>query len=152
MLLGVKIAFPQVQSGLLWQATLLVPALFVSFFIMAMVYLIIPPVVKIRNDLIIIFHGQSCWIVKAETIKSIRIVIFAPDRIRLRIIYSHKEDQHMRTVGIAQTVDLKLLSQILPVYPEIRDARKQYTKSFHINNYSPMIFTNTRFRRRPSNS
>jgi hypothetical protein len=70
--------------------------------------------------------GQSHWVVKAEAIRKTRIVVFRDDRIRLRVCYERKNQRGTHTVAIGRRVDLQRLFDLLPVRPQVWDARRRY--------------------------
>jgi hypothetical protein len=106
---------------------LVLPGIYAYLLFMVTLHLVIPARVEIRSDRVLFNHGESTFVVRAEKIRATRIVVFAYDRVRLRVTYQRKLGSlRTRTVGVAQKVDLERLSQLLPVAPEIWDARKRY--------------------------
>jgi hypothetical protein len=120
------IANPMIQLPPWWQMLAALPTIYAYLLIMLLAHLAIPAGVQVRKDLIHVNHGQSNWVVKSDAIRSTRIVVFAPDRIRLRVFYLYKGKLRTRTIGIGRRVDLDSLVVALPVYPDIWDARHRY--------------------------
>jgi hypothetical protein len=100
----------------------------VCFFFMFLVHAAIPELVVVRKERVQIIHGQSSWVARAGDIRWTRIVIFAPDRIRLRIAYTRGCQRKTRTVGVGRNVDLDELSTTLPIPPQVWDARGRYDR------------------------
>jgi hypothetical protein len=124
---GLKLVFPLLQLGFLWRLAIAAPLLFAYLFLVFLVHAAVPEHIDVRCDQIRINHGQSTRIIKTNCIRSARIVVFAPDRMRLRITFIHHGVRQSRTVGIRPTLDLQLLSQALPVGPTVWDARHRFT-------------------------
>jgi hypothetical protein len=93
---------------------------------MLLIHMLIPSQIEVRKDRMHAVTGQSHWVVKSETVQRTRIVVFAPDRIRLRVFYLHKDKLRTRSFGVARKVNLDELSNALATYPEVWDARHRY--------------------------
>lgn len=121
-------AVPLVQLPPLWTMLIALPAVYAYLLFMVAIHLVIPARVEVRRDRVLFNHGQTTVVVKDEEIVAIRITVFADDRIRLRVTYQRQLGHlRTRTAGVARKVNLERLSQLLPVSPEIRDARTAYS-------------------------
>ncbi len=129
----VQIAIPLVQLPPLWKMLLTLPGIYAYLLFMIALLQVIPARVDVRRDRVLFNHGESTFVVKAEKIVMTRIVVFAYDRVRLRVVY-RRPSGHVRSrvTGVAQKVDLERLSQLLPVAPEIWDARKRYASKIKV--------------------
>ncbi len=129
-LAGFKLALPQLQIGFVWRGVLALPGMYLYLLLMTAVYAAIPPRVEVRNNRIVVQHGQHAWFVLATSVTRARIVVFAHDRIRLKLWYRWKlwkrERIRIKTIGIATKVNLDQLCQLLPTAPEVWDARQRY--------------------------
>ena len=88
-------------------------------------HIVSPPGVNVRKDRISVKHMLSTWRVDAENVHAIRLAVFAENRIRLRVLYSHYFERRTKTIGVALDVDLDKLIELLPVKPVVLDARKR---------------------------
>ena len=119
-------AIPMIQLPPLWKMLLPLPTLYAYMLIMLPVHAAIRSHIHVRGDRIHVMTGQSHWVVKSEAIQGTRIVIFASDRVRLRVFYIHKDKLRSRTYAVSPKVELAVLSKSLAVYPQIWDARHRY--------------------------
>lgn len=130
---GCKIAFPLLNIDLLWKAVLALPAILAAFYVMQVVHYVVHYVVQPRAnvcpDYIHMSHGEYYWIAKSDCIVATYVSIFAPDRIRLRVVYVRRGRRFSMSIGVDERVSLETLSQMLPVTPRIRDARERYARS-----------------------
>src|SRR5262245_63979146 len=101
---------------------LALPALYGYALIMTAVGMLLPSRIQVRKARIHATTGQSHLIVDAASVQRTRIVVFASNRIRLRVTYLEKEQIRSRTFGVGQGVGLDALSQALPVRPTVCDA------------------------------
>jgi hypothetical protein len=126
IVIGLKMAIPMIQLPPLWNMLLALPTLYACFLVMLLVHAAIPSRIQVRDDRIQVMTGQSHWVVKSEAIQGTRIVIFALDRIRLRVFYLHKDRLWSQTFAVSPKVELDALSKSFAVYPQIWDARNRY--------------------------
>jgi hypothetical protein len=121
-----KAALPQLQLDFLWRAAAAVPGIYLYLLAMLTLHIIIPPRVELRPNRIVIQHGQSTHHIDAKSIVRTRLVIFAPNRIRLRITLRQGRRVRTTTLGVSPKVNLQDLYDLLPITPTIRDARARY--------------------------
>ena len=107
---------------------LALPAFYGYVLVMLVVHALLPSHIEVRKDRIHVMSGQSHWVVKSEAMRRTRIVIYAIDRIRLRVFYLHKDKVRSRTFGVGRKVKLDELSDALAVYPEVWDVRNRYRR------------------------
>ncbi len=119
---------PMIQLPPLWKLLLALPAIYAYVFVMLLVHALIPSRIEIRKDRMHVMTGQSHWFVKSEAVSATRIVIFALDRIRLRVFYHYKNELRSRTFGVGRGVNLDVLADVLAVSPQIWDARNRYER------------------------
>jgi hypothetical protein len=78
----------------------------------------------------VIQQGQHCAIVEAKSITRARLVVFAKDRIRLRVWYTIKFWKKSRArqsrIGVSPKVSLDKLCEVFPAPLEVWDARAKY--------------------------
>jgi hypothetical protein len=110
----------------LWKMLLALPAFYGYVAIMLLVHMLLPSRIEVRKDRMHVMTGQSHWVVKSEAVRRTRIVIFAVDRIRLRVFYVRKDKARSRAFGVARKVKLDELSNALAIDPEVWDARDRY--------------------------
>lgn len=122
---AVKWALPAVQLPPLWRMLLPIPVLYAYLAVMTGQHLVVPARVFVRRDVIRRSHGDQ-WFVKSTEITRLRITVFAPDRVRLRVFYRRKDCPRSRAFGIAPHVNLAALAELLPLAPQIWDARPRY--------------------------
>lgn len=123
---GLQLANPLLQLPPLWKLLLALPTFYGYVLVMLLVHMLLPSRIEVRKDRMHVMTGQSHWVVKSEAVRRTRIVIFAIDRIRLRVFYVHKDRMRSRAFGVAEKVKLDALSGALAVYPEVWDARDRY--------------------------
>jgi hypothetical protein len=123
---AVEWAVPLVVLPPWWKLLLVLPGFYAYAAVMVLVHAVIPSQVKVCKKHIHIMTGQSHWVVKAEAIRKTRIVVFRADRIRLRVWYERKGRTGTRTAAIGRGVDLRRLSDLLPIKPQVWDARRRY--------------------------
>ena len=128
IVIGVKIAMPQIQLPPLWRMLLVFPTFYAYVLLMLVVHALIPSRIGVHKDRIHVMTGQSHWVVKSEAIQATRIVIYELDRIRLRVYYDHKNKLRSRTFGVGRRVNLDTLAEALAVYPQVWDARSRYRR------------------------
>jgi hypothetical protein len=126
----VQATMPGVQLPL-GKMLLSVPIMYAYMAVMFLLHLVIPTSVNVRKDRIHTTTGQSNWVVKAKDIYRTRIVVFAVDRIRLRIFYTRKNRRRTRTFGVSPRINLDALCANLPAYPQVWDARNRYQNPKH---------------------
>jgi hypothetical protein len=129
IVIGLKIAIPMIQLPPLWKMLSALPVFYAYVLIMWLVHTLIPSRVDIRKDRIHAVTGQSQWMVKSDAVRGARIVVFAPDRIRLRIFYQRKDQLRSRTFGVGRRVSLDRLSAMFATPPQVWDARHRYAGS-----------------------
>jgi len=117
-----------IQLPPLWKMLLALPAFYGYVLVMLVVHALLPSHIEVRKDRIHVMSGQSHWVVKSEAMRRTRIVIYAIDRIRLRVFYLHKDKVRSRTFGVGRKVKLDELSDALAVYPEVWDVRNRYRR------------------------
>ena len=123
---GAKLAVPALQLPPIWKMLLALPAVYAYMLLMVVVQMVVPSRVEVREDRILASAGQSAWFVKSEDIRRTRIVVFAPDRIRLRVFFSRRGKLSSRTFGLSPKLSLDDLCIKLAIYPEVWDARERY--------------------------
>ena len=123
ILVGFKLAFPMLAFGFLWRMIFVMPGVMAYLWFMSLVLPFVPKHVEVRRDRIVLQQGQSACVVQEDAVESIKIVVFAPDRIRLRIIYLRNGVRRSAAVAVGRKVNLDALCDLLPVAPVIRDAR-----------------------------
>ena len=128
IIIGCKIRFPFLQLGFLWKAPLAVGGLFLLLPFHFGILAAIPPFVSVRQKHISRMQGQTVWNVDAKFILAARLVVFAEDRVRLRIWYKYKSHRRTRTIGVSPKVNLDRLIETMPVKPTVRDARKHFAR------------------------
>jgi len=121
----VQVAIPGVQLPI-WKMLLSVPIMYAYMAVMLLLHLVVPTSVKVRKDRIHTTTGKSNWVLKAKDVYRARIVVFAVDRIRLRIFYTRKNRRRSRTFGVSPKINLDALCANLPIYPQVWDARNRY--------------------------
>lgn len=70
-------------------------------------------------------YRESGLMIDAKTIKAVSLTVHAGDRIRLRLCYAKDNTVKSRVIGVPPTVDLDRLIALLPIAPEVRDARNR---------------------------
>lgn len=125
IVVGLKAAIPLLQLPPPWKMLLALPVFYAYALLMLLVHTLIPSRIDVRKDRMHVMTGQSHWVIKAEAIRRTRIVIFAINRVRLRVFYLHKNKRRSRTFGVARKVSLDELAAVLPVAPQIWDARSR---------------------------
>lgn len=121
-----KAAIPMIQLPPLWKMIGAMPAFYTYMLFMMLVHALIPSHVEVRKDRVHVVTGESHWVVKSEAVRGTRIVIFAFDRIRLRIFYVHKDRTYSKTFAIGRKVNLDALADALAVRPQVWDAQDRY--------------------------
>jgi hypothetical protein len=129
IVIGLKMVLPMIQLPPLWKMLLALPTFYAYVLLMLLVHALIPSRIEVRKDRMHVMTGQSHWVVKSEAIRSTRIVVFEPDRIRLRVFYQHKDKLRSRTFGVGRRVNLDLLSEVLAAPPRVWDARSRYART-----------------------
>jgi len=122
---GFQWAVPQLVLPNLWPLVFVLPAIVVSVVAQMGILTLIPLTVMIRPDKIIVQYGQTATIIDANSITATYLTLHSDDRIRLRICYTRKLNTKTITIGVPLTVDFNRLSDMLPMFPEVRDARKR---------------------------
>jgi hypothetical protein len=125
LIVGLKWAIPQIVLPNLGVLLLAFPAILLIVVLQFGLLVLIPPTVTIRPERIFVRHGQSCLMIDAKTIKAAYLTVHAGDRIRLRICYAKDNTVRSRVIGVPSTVDLDRLTALLPIAPEVRDARNR---------------------------
>ena len=120
---GFKWAFPQIVLPNLWPLIFTLPGILLLLIVQFGILTLIPPTVTIRADKIVVQHGQSATIIGPETVTATYLTFHSDDRIRLRICYTRKTKTKSRVIGVPATVDFNRLCEMLPIAPEVRDAR-----------------------------
>jgi len=120
---GFKWAVPQLVLTDLWRIVFAPPALALMLVAQLGILTLVRPIVTVRADKIFMQHGQSATIIDTSSVKATRLTFHRDDRIRLRICYTRKSKMETLVVGVPPTVDFDCLSELLPVFPVIRDAR-----------------------------
>jgi hypothetical protein len=133
---ALKAANPLLQLPPIWKMALAFPAIYGYFAIMLGVHIALPTHVHVCKKRLHSITGQSHWGVEAAAVTRTRITIFAPDRIRLRVNYDRKGKMRSRVFGVARKVNLDVLADVLPVYPQVRDARSRYERARHGGGHS----------------
>ena len=123
IIVGLKCVFPQMVLPNLLPLVFALPAIVLMLVAQLGILTLIPPTATIRSDKILVHHGQSATIIAANTVKATYLTFHGDDRIRLRICYTKKSTTKSRVIGVPSTVDLDLLSEMLPIAPVVRDAR-----------------------------
>jgi hypothetical protein len=127
-----KLAVPQLQLGFVWRAALALPGMYLYLLLMTAIHFAFPPRVEVRGSRISVQHGEHAWFALAKSMTRARIMVFAPDRVRLRLWYRWKiwkrEKIRTRTIGIASNANLDRLCQLLPTAPDVWDARERYRR------------------------
>jgi hypothetical protein len=123
---ALKANVPGMQVPPVWKLLLALPIFYFYALVMLALHLAVPSHVTVRSDRIHVSTGQSGWMKKADDIRATRVVIFAPDRIRVRVFYEHKGRVRSRTYGVSRRVKLDELCAALPKAPQIWDARGRY--------------------------
>lgn len=121
-----QLANPLIQLPPLWKMLLALPKFYGYVLIMLLVHTALPSHIEVSKNRMNVTTGQSSWVVKSEAVRRTRIVIFAIDRIRLRVFYNHKDITRSRVFGVARKVKVEELSAALAVVPEVWDARERY--------------------------
>ena len=129
VVIGLKAANPLMQLPPLWQLFGALPIFYGYVLIMWLVYTLFPSRVDIRKDRLFVMTGQSQWMIKTDAVRGARIVVFAPDRIRLRIFYQRKDQLKSRTFGVGKGVSLDRLAGMFASPPQVWDARERYARS-----------------------
>lgn len=124
IVLAAKLAFPALQLGFLGGVPVILVVVWALSWSHCGVLLAIPPVINITDKRIKGSHGQVGWIYKREEVTKSRIVVFANDRIRLRLFAKGSS----RVIGVAEKVGLKELKSFLPGTVEVWDARDRYRR------------------------
>jgi hypothetical protein len=126
---GAKLALPQLQLGGVWWALLALPGIYVYLMLMTALHVAIPPRVYLGLNRIVIQHGKNAEVIFSASIKRASVVVFAKDCIRLHIWYSHKVWRksivRSKKIGVAPSVNLNELCQLLPTPPVVWDARNR---------------------------
>lgn len=125
MIVGVKLAVPQIVLPNLWRLFFALPTILVLLVLQLGVLTLIPPIATIRSDRILVQHGQSAMIIEAKAVTATYLTVHSDDRIRLRICYTRRSGTRTRAIGVPPTVDFDLLSKLLPIAPVVRDARNR---------------------------
>ena len=118
-----KWAFPLLPVGDLWKAVVVIPGMFAYLAIMIGLHIALPKFVKVRKDRVLIHHGQTPTMIKADEIQSTRLVFFGDGRAVMRITYCQKDRRRSLNVAVKPGVDLKKLVELLPVPPRVSDLR-----------------------------
>ena len=126
IVVGLRVALPLIQLPPLWKMLAALPAFYAMMGVNLGVYALLPSRVEIRKDRIHVITGQSQWMVQSKAVRGTRIVIFAPDRIRLRIFYQHKDELRSRNLAIGRFVSLDQLAAVFETPPQVWDARSRY--------------------------
>lgn len=129
IVVALKAANPLMQLPPVWKMALAVPSVYAYFALMLVVHLALPTHVHVSKKRLHSITGQSHWGVEATAITRTRITVFAHDRVRLRVYYDRKGKNRSRVFGVARKVNLDVLADVLPVYPEVRDARHRYERT-----------------------
>jgi hypothetical protein len=129
IIVGFRWAIPQLVLPNLWPVLFAFPAIILMLVVQLAVLTLIPPSATIRADKIIIQHGQSATIIESGVVTAIYLIVHRNDRIRLRICYTRKSKARSRVIGVPPTIDLARLSEMLPLWPVVRDARERHFAS-----------------------
>ncbi len=113
-----KIAFPALQLEFLWK----VPISLVGLPLVFALPTIIPQFVTVHQDYVHHILGQIHRHYKMPDVTSVRIVIFAENRIRMRLFTA----KGSRGIGISPKVNLEELYAIFPMVPVVWDARDRF--------------------------
>ncbi|MHB8866314.1 MAG: hypothetical protein ACYC6N_28340 [Pirellulaceae bacterium] len=126
IIVGFRWAIPQLVLPNLWPVLFAFPVIILALVVQFAVLTLIPPSATIRADKIIIQHGQSATIIESRVVTAIYLTFHPKDRIRLRICYTKKSKARSRVIGVPPTIDVARLSEMLPLWPVVRDARQRY--------------------------
>ena len=125
LIVGLKWAIPQIVLPNVGELLLAFPAILLIVILQFGLLVLIPPTVTIRPERIFVQHGQSNLRIDAKTITGAYLTVHAGDRIRLRIRHTRYDTVKSRVIGVSSTVDLDRLIALLPIAPEVRDARNR---------------------------
>jgi hypothetical protein len=125
LIVGLKWAIPQIVLPNVGVLLLAFPAILLTVVLQFGLLVLIPPIATIRPEGILVQHGQSALRIDAKTMTAAYLTVHTGDRIRLRICYAKNDHVRSRSIGVPPTVDLDRLIALLPIAPEVRDARNR---------------------------
>lgn len=125
LIVGLKWAMPQIVLPNVGVLLLAFPAILFTVVLQFGLLVLIPPIATIRPERILVQYGQSGLMIDAKAIKAVSLTVHAGDRIRLRLCYAKDNTVKSRVIGVPPTVDLDRLIALLPIAPEVRDARNR---------------------------
>jgi hypothetical protein len=125
IVLALKLAFPALVVPNLLHLAMTVPLFLLVFALQFAVLAVFPPNVTLRSDRLQKSHGQSGLRIKSDQFVTTQIIVHRYDCVRLKIRYRQRARDRTLVIGVAPSVDLDQLVEILPIAPAIRDARSR---------------------------
>ena len=123
-----KFANPGMNLGFLWNLPTMLLGLVAFLLVTLLLQVIVPCHVEVSSERVATIHGEDTWFANRDMIIETRIVVFASDRIRLRILYSSQGNRRTRLIGVDPRIDLDQLSLTMPMKPSVQDARERFRR------------------------
>ncbi len=123
------LVIPFLPLGRLWLLGIQIPGLMLALYGLAWIFRSVPERVTINRDSLIVRHGdQARRILKCDIVAA-KVVIFAEDKLRLRIWFNRKRKRRSTAFGIASCVDITELQKAIGALCQnqsVVDARERF--------------------------
>lgn len=123
LVLGLKLAMPQIVLPPIWQMILILPGGVLYALVIVVVLILIPRRIVVSRDRIVIEHSKK-RLLECSSIRTSWLLVHGTNKVRLKLGYLDAGGRYrICRIGLTPTIDLQTLCDLLPVYPTIHDAR-----------------------------